>query len=393
MKSVLIILDSCGVGALPDAHLYDVEPGNTIGNISKAIGGLKLPNLQGLGLGNLTEIVGVEPTRSSLGAYGKMASKTKGKDTTAGHWEMMGVLLKHPLKTFPEGFPEELIKTFEKRIGRLVLGNKVASGTAIIDELGAEHMETGYPIVYTSADSVFQIAAHEDIVPLELLYEWCKIAREILKDEWAVGRVIARPFLGSPDDFVRTANRHDYSLDPVGTTLLDVLVEQEKQVLGIGKIKDIFNGRGITSSQPTSSNLDGMKKTMETINQLEDGLLFVNLVDFDMLYGHRNNPEGYGAALEEVDQALEALIEHCYKEDILLMISADHGNDPTTPDTDHNREYVPILVCGKKVRQNVNLRIRGTFADVAQTLAQYHGVEFDGPGESFYEALFEAKEA
>jgi phosphopentomutase len=389
MKSILIILDSCGVGALPDAAQYDPEPGNTIGNLSRAKGGLYIPLLESMGIGKLTDIQGVSKDGISIGAFGKMASQTHGKDTTAGHWEMMGAILDKPLRTFPQGFPQDLIAAFQKQIGRNILGNKVASGTAIIAELGAEHMETGFPIVYTSADSVFQIAAHEEIVPLETLYEWCRIARNLLKSDWAVGRVIARPFIGHPGNFTRTSNRHDFSLDPVAETVLDLLTGQGQQVIGVGKIKDIFNGRGITESFSTTSNADGVVKTLEAMDRLKEGLIFTNLVDFDMLYGHRNDPTGYGLALEAVDSLLKEVVRRSYDEDFMLMISADHGNDPTTPDTDHNREYVPILVCGAGIKANQPLGIRETFADVAATIAQRHQAAYNGPGQSFYNQICE----
>jgi len=389
MKSILIILDSCGVGALPDAHLYDPQPGNTLGNLSRAKGGLNIPILESMGIGKLTPVEGVASDVVPIGAYGKMASQTKGKDTTAGHWEMMGVILDKPFRTFPDGFPADFIQEFENAIGRKVLGNVAASGTAIIQELGAQHMATGYPIVYTSADSVFQIAAHEEIVPLETLYKWCEIARGMLKGDLTVGRVIARPFIGEPGKFVRTANRHDYSLDPLDTTVLDLLKADGQQVIGVGKISSIFNDCGITESVFTVSNADGMAKTMEAMDRLEKGLIFTNLVDFDMLYGHRNDPVGYGKALEEVDSLLQDLVKRCYEEDFMLMISADHGNDPTTADTDHNREYVPILVCGAGIKADRPLGIRQTFADVAATLANRHQVEYKGPGTSFYEQIIE----
>lgn len=387
MKTILMILDSCGVGALPDASLYDVEPGNTLGNLSRAHGGLYLPLLESMGIGKIIPVQGVSDQVKAIGAYGKMASQTHGKDTTAGHWEMAGVLLDRSFPTFPKGFPQAFVQAFEGAIGRGTLGNVVASGTTIIESLGQKHMETGFPIIYTSADSVFQIAAHEDIVPLQTLYDWCRTAREMLQGELAVGRVIARPFIGLPGSFKRTANRHDFSLDPVKPTILDRMAAVGRQVMAVGKIKDIFNGRGITSSKATVSNADGIQKTLEAMDDLRDGLIFVNLVDFDMLYGHRNNPKGYGDALEEADRLLAPLVKRCFDEDFMLIISADHGNDPTTTDTDHNREYVPLLVCGKTVKSEYDLGIRRTFADVAATLAQRHQIDYDGPGISFYHEI------
>ncbi len=387
MKTILIILDSCGVGALPDAPLYDVEPGNTLGNLSRARGGLHLPLLESLGIGKITSVQGVAADKPAIGAYGKMASQTHGKDTTAGHWEMAGVMLERPFPTFPNGFPKDFVTEFQKAIGTGTLGNVVASGTTIIEELGEAHLETGYPIIYTSADSVFQIAAHEEVVPLTTLYDWCLIARDMLKGDLGVGRVIARPFAGKPGNFKRTANRHDYSLDPIKPTILERMAAAGQQVISIGKIKDIFNGKGITSSKPSISNADGIAKTMEAMDELTEGLIFVNLVDFDMLYGHRNNPIGYGDALEEADRLLQPLAKRCCEEGYMLILSADHGNDPTTPDTDHNREYVPLLVYGQDIKENHDLGIRSTFADVAATLAKRHHIPYEGPGSSFYEDI------
>ncbi len=385
-KVILIVLDSVGVGALPDAADYGDEGANTLKNISQVLSGLHLPNLGSMGLGNLTEIKGVKPEKDTLGAYGIMAEKSKGKDTTTGHWEMMGILTTDPFPTFPEGFPQELIQEFEKRIGTKTLGNEVASGTEIIERLGQEHLKTGYPIIYTSADSVFQIAAHEEVVPLERLYEMCKIARNLLVGPYKVGRVIARPFIGKPGNFTRTANRQDYSLKPPQKTLLDVLKENKKQVISVGKIYDIFAGCGITSSYPTRSNQDGIDKTIQAFQELRDGLLFTNLVDFDSKYGHRNNPSGYAQALEEFDERLPeiwALLD----EDTILIITADHGCDPTTPSTDHSREYVPLLVMGDKVKKSYDLKVRESFGDVGATIAEFLGVDFSGYGESFWQLI------
>lgn len=385
-KVILIVLDSVGVGALPDAADYGDEGANTLKNISQVLSGLHLPNLGSMGLGNLTEIKGVKPEKDTLGAYGIMAEKSKGKDTTTGHWEMMGILTTDPFPTFPEGFPQELIQEFEKRIGTKTLGNEVASGTEIIERLGQEHLKTGYPIIYTSADSVFQIAAHEEVVPLDRLYEMCKIARNLLVGPYKVGRVIARPFIGKPGNFTRTANRQDYSLKPPQKTLLDVLKENKKQVISVGKIYDIFAGCGITSSYPTRSNQDGIDKTIQAFQELRDGLLFTNLVDFDSKYGHRNNPSGYAQALEEFDERLPeiwALLD----EDTILIITADHGCDPTTPSTDHSREYVPLLVMGDKVKKSYDLKVRESFGDVGATIAEFLGVDFSGYGESFWQLI------
>jgi phosphopentomutase len=379
---VLIVLDSAGIGELPDAYLYGDEGSNTLANTAKQVGGFELPNLEKLGLGKIHPILGLKGDIKALGAYGKMGEKSPGKDTTTGHWEICGLILEKPFPVYPNGFPEDLIRRFEEAIGRKTLGNKPASGTAIIEELGEEHMRTGYPIVYTSADSVFQIAAHEEVIPLDELYKMCKIARGLLTGEHAVGRVIARPFTGTPGNFKRTANRHDYSLEPVGKTVLDKLVEQGYEVLGVGKIYDIFAGRGLTWHESTKNNEDGILKTVELLSKEFTGLLFTNLVDFDMIYGHRNNAEGYYEALKQFDSYLPKIMEKL-REDDLLIITADHGCDPTTPSTDHSREYVPLLVYGRGVKEDVNLGIRETFADVAATLEEIFGLE-PGVGQSFW---------
>ncbi|NYE58676.1 phosphopentomutase [Carboxydothermus ferrireducens] len=381
-RVVLIVLDSVGIGELPDAHLYGDEGSNTLANTAKKVGGFELPNLEKLGLGKIHSILGLKGDIKALGAYGKMGEKSPGKDTTTGHWEICGLILEKPFPVYPNGFPEDLIKRFEEAIGRKTLGNKPASGTAIIEELGEEHMRTGYPIVYTSADSVFQIAAHEEIIPLEELYKMCKIARGLLTGEHAVGRVIARPFTGTPGNFKRTANRHDYSLEPTGKTVLDKLVEQGYEVLGVGKIYDIFAGRGLTWHESTKNNEDGLVKTVNLLYKDFTGLLFTNLVDFDMVYGHRNNAEGYYEALKQFDSYLPKIMEKL-REDDLLIITADHGCDPTTPSTDHSREYVPLLVYGHSIKEDVNLGTRETFADVAATLEEIFGLE-PGIGQSFW---------
>lgn len=381
-RLTIVVLDSVGVGELPDAHLYGDEGSNTLANTAQAVGGLHMPHSQKLGLGNIIAIEGVPPTDNPQAAWGKMAEISKGKDTTTGHWEIAGLTLDTPFPTYPDGFPEDLISAFEKRIGRKVLGNYPASGTAIIDELGPEHMATGYPIVYTSADSVFQIAAHEEIVPLEQLYAWCQIARDLLTGPHAVARVIARPFVGQPGAFRRTANRHDFSVEPFGPTVLDALVAKGIPVYGIGKIKDIFAGRGITDSVSTKSNQDGLDQVVEQLaRRQEQCLVFANLVDFDMLWGHRNDAQAYARGLEEFDARLPEILEKLGADD-LLFILADHGCDPTTPSTDHSREYVPLLVVGQGV-QPVNLGVRRTFADVAKTVADFFGVEYETVGVSF----------
>lgn len=387
-KAIIIVLDSLGVGELPDAELYGDQGSNTLGNIAKAIGGINLPNLEKMGIGNLTEIRGVRTRVDTSGAYGKMAEQSKGKDTTTGHWEIMGVISTDPMPTFPEGFPPEIIDEFEKLIGRKTLGNEVASGTEIIERLGKQHMETGFPIVYTSADSVFQIAAHEEVIPLEELYRICEIARKLLQGPIRVGRVIARPFIGEPGNFTRTANRHDYSLQPPEKTVLDLLKDEGLEVIGVGKIKDIFAEQGLTKHYPISNNMEGIDKIKEAYQSLTKGLIMANLVDFDSLYGHRNDPKGYANALEEFDQRLPELLEMLDK-DTVLFIVADHGCDPTTSSTDHSREYVPLLITGTMVKKGVNLGIRDSFADVGATIAQYFKVNYSGPGEGLLELIRE----
>ncbi|KUO50660.1 MAG: phosphopentomutase [Desulfitibacter sp. BRH_c19] len=370
-RVLVIVLDSVGVGELPDAHLYGDTGSNTLKNLARAIGGLNVPNLESLGLGNIIDVMGVDRLATPLGAYAKMAEKSSGKDTTTGHWELAGQIVSEPFPTYPNGFPDEVLNEFKLRIGRGILGNIAASGTEIIEMLGKEHLETGKPIVYTSADSVLQIAAHEEIIPLETLYEYCQIARDILKPPHGVGRVIARPFLGSPGSFVRTANRHDFSLEPPYPMLLDILKEAGLEVFGIGKIKDIYAGRGLTQTIATISNLDGINKTIEALANVKKGLIFTNLVEFDMKYGHRNNPRGYADSLEEFDRELPKILVKLGKDDILI-ITADHGCDPTMAGTDHTREYVPLIIYGSQVKA-LSLGIRDTFADVAATITSLLG--------------------
>lgn len=387
-RAAILVLDSLGVGALPDAENYGDEGANTLGHTAAFVGGLELPNLARLGIGNLTAVAGVPPipAAAAAGAFGRMAERSAGKDTMTGHWEMMGVITSVPMRTFPNGFPPELIEKFEQAIGRKVLGNKVASGTVIIEELGPEHMRTGRPIVYTSADSVFQIACHEDIVPVEELYRMCRIARELLVGEWAVGRVIARPFTGQPGSFVRTPRRHDFAMLPPQPTLLERLHHAGVPVTAVGKIQDIFSGRGITSHVPTRNNDEGIQAVTALLAGGTTGLIFANLVDFDMLYGHRNDPRGYAAALEAFDRAIPAMLAALRPGD-LLFITGDHGCDPTTPSTDHSREYVPVLVAGPGVRGH-DLGTRSTFADLGATVAEMFGVAAGGAGESFLSALY-----
>ena len=381
------MLDSCGVGELPDAFKYGDQGSNTLSNTAKAVDGLHLPNLQRLGLGNIASISGVEPQKEPLASYGKMAEVSPGKDSTTGHWEMTGVILKTPFPVYPNGFPDELIKGFEKAIGTEVLGNKPASGTEIIKELGEEHLRTSKPIVYTSADSVFQIAAHEEKIPVPRLYEICQIARELLTGENAVARVIARPFVGKPGSFKRTDRRKDFSLPPPEETILDILQKKGVKVVGIGKIQDLFAGRGITRSIHTVDNQDAMDKLTQTLKEEKEGLIFINLVDFDMVWGHRNDVQGFAKGLEDFDRGLEEVLDLLQTYDVLI-ITADHGCDPTTPSTDHSREYVPLLVFGEKLKKGVNLGTRRSFSDVSATLADIFGVQGTGKGESFWEKIY-----
>jgi phosphopentomutase len=338
--------------------------------------------MERLGLANIVEVSGLSPLEKPKGCYGRMAEAAEGKDTITGHWEMAGVIVSEPFRTYPRGFPAELIAEFSRRIGRGVLGNYAASGTEIIADLGEEHMKTGNPIVYTSADSVFQIAAHEEVIPLEEQYRICTIARELLHGEYKVARVIARPFIGQPGAFTRTANRRDYALEPETRTVLDALAAQGRRVIGVGKIKDIYSGRGIAESHKTKDNNDGIETILRVMKDSSGDLIFANLVDFDMLFGHRNNPEGYARALEEVDAGIGRIIQAMAEEDILI-ITADHGCDPTTPSTDHSREYVPLLVYGPRLKSGVNLGTRRTFADISASLADFFNIEYDSPGTSF----------
>lgn len=390
-RIIILVLDSVGIGAAPDAAEYGDHNVNTLANIARSQGGLFLPNLESMGLGLISDIMGVKKIDSSIASYGKMAEISKGKDTTSGHWELGGCPLFISFPVYPHGFPKEMIDQFTKLTGRKVLGNKAASGTEIIAELGETHMRTGYPIVYTSADSVFQIAAHEDIVPLNELYEMCKIAREkICVGEHAVGRIIARPFIGTPNEFIRTANRHDYSLMPPADTILDVMKTAGYSVIGIGKIGDIFAHRGLTHSIASKSNTDGMSELISLVKAGNDsGLIMANLVDFDSKFGHRNDIAGYAQALEKFDVDLGLLIPEL-KETDLLMITADHGCDPTTPGTDHTREFVPLLVYAKGAKGN-NLGERTTFADVAATVADNFKVGSLEYGKSFLSEVLVGK--
>ncbi len=380
-RAILLLLDGVGVGELPDAAAYGDEGSNTLVNMAKAVGGLNLPTLQRLGLGNIASIEGVPATVTPLACYGKMREVSAGKDTTTGHWEIAGIIRTKPFPTYPNGFPPEIIEAFEQAIGRKVLGNKPASGTAIIEELGEEHLRTGYPIVYTSADSVFQIAAHEEVVPVETLYHWCAIAREILRGEHEVARVIARPFIGTPGNFKRTPKRKDFSVPPPHPTLLDALTEAGLTVVTVGKVDDIFAGRGVTKAVHTTSNSDGMQRVAALVEEDGFDFLWCTFVDFDTLYGHRNDPHGFAQALQEFDQWLGEFLPKLREGD-LLLITADHGNDPTTPSTDHSREYVPLLVWTPTLQQGQPLGVRETFADVTATVADWLRVPWSGPGKS-----------
>lgn len=388
-RAIIIVLDSVGIGELPDAKDFGDVGSNTLVNIKKARPQTDLKNMCALGLGNIQgeEIHLLGKTPSPQGSFGKMAETSIGKDTTTGHWEIAGIITAKPFPTFTKtGFPKEVMDAFEQAIGTKSLGNYAASGTEIIKDLGPEHVKTGYPIVYTSADSVFQIAAHEEVIPVEKLYEICQKAREILSGDYGVARVIARPFVGEEGNYTRTKNRKDFSLEPTGTTLLDLAKEKGLNVTAIGKIEDIFEHRGITRTDHTTNNNDGIEKTLFYSKEAFEGILFTNLVDTDMIYGHRNDVEGYATALEYFDGKLPEIMAEM-KEDDILFITADHGCDPTTPGTDHSREYVPLLVYGKKVKAGVDLGVRKTFADLGQTIADYLGLDAKFDAESFLDEI------
>src|SRR6266571_3806733 len=381
-RAILVVLDGVGAGPNPDADDYGDDGASSLEHCALAIGGLALPNLGSIGLGNITPILGTPPTDDARGSYGRMAEAGTGKDSTTGHWEMTGVVLHKPLPSYPNGFPADLVAHFEQAIGREVIGNKAASGTEIIKELGEEHLRTGRPILYTSADSVFQIAAHQEVIPLEELYHMCQIARDMLTGDHAVGRVIARPFIGTPGNFKRTEHRRDFSLAPLGITLLDVLKDNGKEVIGIGKIEDLFAGRGLTQRDHTETNRDGMAVTLHWLERDFTGLLFVNLVEFDMLWGHRRDSEGYAQALREVDSWFGRVQQVMQLEDAIFF-TADHGVDPTYRGSDHTREEVPLLAYGKPVSAGIDLGVRSTFADLGQTLAEAFGVGPLAAGTSF----------
>ena len=385
-RAIIIVLDSVGMGELPDAAKYGDEGSNTLGNIAANIKDFRLRNLEKLGLGCIDGIKGFEPEAAPQGCFGRMAEKSAGKDTTTGHWEMAGIRLEKPFPTYPQGFPQEVVESFEKAIGTKTLGNYAASGTEIIKELGQKHIETGYPIIYTSADSVFQIAAHEETIPIEKLYEMCEKARAILQGEHAVGRVIARPFVGSEGNFKRTDRRHDFSLKPIKETILDQLKAKGLKVKGVGKINDIFAGQGITDTVHIHNNMDGVDKTLEYMKETFDGLIFTNLVDFDMLYGHRNDVQGYANALLEFDSRMPEILS-ALEDDDILIITADHGCDPVTESTDHSREYVPLIIYGTKLKKGINLGTRDTFSDIAETLAEMFETGSSFSGKSFYQDI------
>jgi phosphopentomutase len=381
-RIVWVVLDSVGIGALPDADEYGDAGRSTLGHIAESRA-LTIPNLVWMGLANIEPLAHVTSPKAPIACFGKGATRSPGKDTTTGHWEMAGIWLPQAFPVYPQGFPPEIMEPFERAIGRKTLGNKPASGTEILKELGAEHMRTGYPIVYTSGDSVFQIAAHEDVIPVAELYRYCDIARKILDGPHRVGRVIARPFTGTPGNFRRTERRHDYAVEPPRPMLLDVLAERGVNVLGIGKIHDIYNGRGVANYVTTKSNADGMEKLREAMERQRDGLIFANLVDFDMLYGHRKDVEGFARSLEEFDVLLGPLLASLAQTD-LLLITADHGCDPDPrwPTTDHSREYVPILAHSPGGQRGRNLGVRATLADMGQTVAENFGGAIPH-GESF----------
>jgi len=379
-RAAIVVLDGVGIGAAPDAADYGDVGSDTLGNLARAVGGLDLPNLQRAGLGNLAPLAGVLPNGTPTAAHGILSPRSAGKDSTTGHWEIAGVWLERPFPTYPEGFPAEIVEEFSRRTGRGVIGNVVGSGTDVIDRYGAEHRRTGAWIVYTSADSVFQVAAHEETVPLAELYRACEIARALLVAPHDVSRVIARPFVGEPGAFRRTANRRDFSLAPPAETLLDALDEAGVARAGVGKVDDLFAGRAI-SSRHTASNAEGVEAIAQWLDEAPSGLLFANLVDFDQLYGHRNDVAGFYRALREFDEALPGLLSRL-REDDLLFLTADHGNDPTTASTDHARERVPLLASGRAVRP-IALGVRETFADLGATVAEWLGVGFRGRGESF----------
>lgn len=381
-RVILFVLDSIGIGALPDSEQFGDFGVNTLKSIATSTQNFKIPNLVQLGLGHIDGIDYIAKTENPTAAFGRLAEISNGKDTTTGHWEIAGLHIEEPFNTYPDGFPEEVMSVFEAKIGRKTYCNLPYSGTTVLDDFGAQHMETGYPIIYTSADSVFQIACHEDVVPLEELYKMCEIARELLRGEHQVARVIARPFVGTPGNFSRTSNRHDYSLKPFRPTVLDIAKEAGLDVHAVGKIVDIFDGQGITEDVHTTDNMDGVNKTLEFLKKDSKGILFTNLVDFDSKYGHRRDIEGYKNAIEEFDTRLPEILASLKSDDVIIF-TADHGNDPGYKGSDHTREYIPMLVYGNAVKAGVNLGTRKTFADIAATTADILGINQPEIGESF----------
>ena len=385
-RFIVIVLDGVGVGALPDADEYGDMGSNSLANTAQAVGGLDLPNMEKMGLGNLTNILGVPPREKTLGAYGKMTEISAGKDSVTGHWELMGVYSRTPMPTYPDGFPPEVMEPFKARTGYGVLANRPASGTEIIKELGEAHLRTGKLIVYTSADSVFQIAAHEDIVPVDELYRVCRIAREILRGKHAVGRVIARPFRGEPGSFWRTERRHDFPLLPPRPTVMNKLLDAGYDVAAVGKIDDLFGNSGISLNKHTTNNADSIAALLDFLPQDFQGLLLANLIEYDMIYGHRNDPQGYAGALKYFDDQIPEIVRAMRPTDVGVIV-ADHGVDPTTESTDHSREYVPLLVFGAPVKPSVDLGVRETFADLAATIAENFDLEPPEVGLSFLRAI------
>ena len=386
-KVHVIVMDSVGIGEAPDADKFGDAGSNTLGHIAEKMNGLNMPNMEKLGLSNIRELKGINKTEKPAAFYGMMQEASVGKDTMTGHWEIMGLNIDTPFKVYPEGFPAELISKLEEATGRKVLCNLPYSGTAVIDDYGPEHMETGAIIVYTSADPVMQIAAHEEVIPVEELYKICEIARELTLDaEFLVGRVIARPFVGEPGNFTRTSNRHDYALTPFGRTTMAEMKDSNLDVIAIGKISDIFNGDGVTEAIRTKDNTDGMDKMAEVVRRDFHGISFLNLVDFDANFGHRRDPIGYGQALEEFDRRLPEVLEALSADD-LLIITADHGNDPTFPGTDHTREYVPLIVYSPRFTAGAELELRETFADIAATIADNFNIAAPQFGKSFLSEL------
>lgn len=381
-RVILIVLDSVGVGELPDAAEYGDAGSNTLCNIAREMGGLSIKNMVSFGMGNIDGMRDIGRTETPSGCFGKLSEKSKGKDTVTGHWEISGIILEKPLRTFPDGFPADIIREFEEKAGTKVIGNIVASGTEIIKQLGEEHKRTGYPIVYTSADSVFQIAADEAVIPLEKLYRMCEIARGMFVGDRTIGRIIARPYIVRDGEYIRTSNRRDFAMDPPARTMLDYLKDSGFEVSAVGKIEDIFNKNGISRAVHIKNNNDGVDKTLEYMKTAGEGLIFTNLVDFDMVYGHRNNVKGYAQALEEFDARLPEIMSEMREGDV-LMITADHGCDPVSKSTDHSREYIPLLVYGKGIRGGVNLGIRECFCDIGKTILDFFGVENEINGTSF----------